>query len=120
MGDAETAGHGPEDPILRPEDGADHHPGADHDEDVRGQLLKQAYVLINGDRAAQYGDAYDTHERIARMWGALIGVELTPSHVAQMMICVKLVRAHRSPEYMDSWVDIAGYAALGGEFAHDR
>lgn len=114
-------GHGPTDPVDGPEDGTDHDPGPAYQEALRGQLLKQAYLLINGDRQDQYGDALDTHERIAIMWSALLGdrpdTEITPSDVALMMICVKLVRAMRTPEKADSWIDIAGYAALGGEMA---
>jgi hypothetical protein len=31
------------------------------------------------------------------------------------MIAVKMSRLIKTPEHEDSWVDIAGYAALGGE-----
>ena len=37
--------------------------------------------------------------------------------VALYMIGVKLVRAAANPGHVDSWVDIAGFAALGGEIA---
>lgn len=87
---------------------------------TREAVLETASSLINGDRADQYGDALDTHERIAGMWSWLLGereVELEAHDVALMMICVKLVRAIKNPQYADSWTDIAGYAALGAEMA---
>jgi hypothetical protein len=31
------------------------------------------------------------------------------------MIAVKLARLKTSPDHIDSWVDLAGYAAIGGE-----
>lgn len=122
MDSAETVGHGAEDPVVGSQDGTDHDPGPALDEALRGQLLKQAYLLINGDRQDQYGDAFDTHQRIANMWNTLVfreyGNRIEAHDVALMMICVKLVRATRSPEKADSWIDIAGYAALGGEMAN--
>lgn len=91
---------------------------------TRAGILAEAEVLINGDRALQYGDALDTHERIAELWGAVLGpkqaYEITPTDVALMMICVKIIRATRTPNKADSWIDIAGYAALGAEFANAR
>jgi hypothetical protein len=88
----------------------------------RDEVLDTARELINGDRAKQYGDAFDTHERIAEMWNALApeGAPLDASTVALMMICVKIIRATRTPEKADSWIDIAGYAALGAEFARAK
>jgi len=36
-----------------------------------------------------------------------------------MMILLKLARMKGNPSYADNWVDIAGYAACGGEIAGD-
>lgn len=88
----------------------------------RRDVLSTAADLISGDRAAQYRDAYDTHRSVAEMWGALlyhddVDVQINASTVALMLICLKVVRAAKNPEYADSWVDIAGYAALGAEMA---
>jgi hypothetical protein len=33
------------------------------------------------------------------------------------MALVKIARLANSPDHMDSWIDIAGYAACGGEIA---
>jgi len=85
----------------------------------RDYILSRARDLISGDRAAQYGDAWDTHARIGSLWGSLLNLDdpIPASEVAAMMICLKLIRAQRNPSYADSWIDIAGYAALGGEMA---
>tara|TARA_R110002073_G_scaffold319293_1_gene493850 strand:+ start:413 stop:547 length:135 start_codon:yes stop_codon:yes gene_type:complete len=38
----------------------------------RDEILKQAEALINGDRAKDYGDAFDNFGRIAAGWNAII------------------------------------------------
>ncbi len=52
---------------------------------------------------------------IAKLWSPLFGIEVTPSMVATAMIALKLARIARGHEAEDSYVDIAGYAAIGGE-----
>lgn len=89
----------------------------------REDILNAALDLINNDRAKDYGDAYDNHLRIAEGWniiirGALVSHgHLTPSHVALMMDWLKTSRLLESIDHADSWVDKAGYTALGAEFA---
>lgn len=85
----------------------------------RNAVLATAGELINGDRADDYGSAYDNHMRIAQIWSALIDVELSPEQVAMMMIGLKLSRLANSPDKIDSWVDICGYGALGGEMSNE-
>jgi hypothetical protein len=88
----------------------------------RSELLQKAEGLINGDRAKDYGDAYDNHARIADGWniilsGAMISHGfLTPSHVTLMMDWVKTSRLIETIDHEDSWIDKAGYTALGAEF----
>jgi hypothetical protein len=54
----------------------------------RDQILDNAKQLINGDRAKDYGDAYFTHDRIAKGWNVIaLGAieshgEITAAHVA--------------------------------------
>ena len=89
----------------------------------RGQILNQAKDLINGARAKDYGDAYDNHARIAEGWNIIIREALqssgylTPAHVTLMMDWVKTCRLLNKIDHEDSWVDKAGYTALGAEFA---
>lgn len=85
----------------------------------RNETLEMAERLINGDRADQYGDAFDTHERIGIMWSAILGLgygSIRAVDVALCMDAVKTIRAVKNPQYEDSWVDKAGYSALGAEF----
>jgi hypothetical protein len=85
----------------------------------RNAVLADAGMKINGDRARDYGAAYENHSRIGQMWGAILGVDISPSQVAMMMIALKLSRLTNRPDHLDSWVDVCGYAALGGEFCDD-
>jgi len=81
----------------------------------REELLQKASDLVNGDRAAVYGDAWDNHSRIARIWSGILGQHIKPEQVYMCMIGLKLARLANTPEHLDSWIDVAGYAALGGE-----
>jgi len=85
-------------------------------------VLDAAKSLINGDRAKDYGDAYDNHARIADGWNVIIRGALTshgyvtPSHVTLMMDWVKTSRLIETIDHEDSWIDKAGYTGLGAEF----
>ena len=81
----------------------------------REEILNKAEGLVNGPRAKAYGDAHDNHERIAKIWSVLLGKEVSVSQVYQCMVAVKLARLTVTPDHEDSWVDICGYGALGGE-----
>jgi hypothetical protein len=89
----------------------------------REQILSKAENLINGQRAKDYGDAYQNHQRIAEGWNVIMQEAysvfgyLTPSHVALMMDWLKTCRLLSTLDHEDSWVDKAGYTALGAEFA---
>lgn len=74
-------------------------------------ILTEAASLINGERAQQYGDATECFGRIAALWSALLDIVITPNDVANMMILLKVART-RDTYHRDSYVDIAGYAAL--------
>ena len=88
------------------------------------ELLRQAEKLINGQRAKDYGDAYHNHKRIAVGWNEIVkGAldshgHLTVAHVALMMDWVKTSRLIKSIDHVDSWLDKAGYTALGAGFTH--
>ena len=89
----------------------------------RDEVLNKAMQLINGPRAKDYGDAYDNHARIAEGWNIIMREALnttgylTPSHVALMMDWIKTCRLLNTIDHVDSWIDKAGYTALGAEFA---
>ena len=82
-------------------------------------FLKTAEELINGPRAKEYGPARKNHERIARIWSIILEHEVTPEQVVACMVGLKLARLSEDMTKDDSWVDIIGYAALGGAIVND-
>jgi hypothetical protein len=82
---------------------------------TRETVLRNANELINGDRAEMYGDASVAHDRIARVWSVILDTEVNAHQVCLLLAAMKMVRAAVNPEYTDSWIDMAGYAALGAE-----
>lgn len=83
----------------------------------RTDILDTAKQVVSVDRAASYGDVEDNFKAIATVWSARLGVEITSTQVALMMIDLKMCRAWNNPAHGDNWVDMAGYAACGGEIA---
>jgi len=89
----------------------------------RDEILDKSKELINGQRAKDYGDAFNNHSRIAEGWniimnGALVSHGyLTEQHVVLMMDWVKTARLLNTLDHDDSWIDKVGYSALGGEFS---
>jgi hypothetical protein len=81
----------------------------------RSKALKKAEQLITGERAKSYGDSYETHENIAKIWSVLLGKEVTVHDVYRCMIAVKCVRLTKTPKHEDSMIDIIGYGALAME-----
>lgn len=63
-------------------------------------------------RGADYGDPVANHERIAALWSAFLGFEVSAHDVAVCMILVKVSRLASSPGHVDSLVDIDGYARI--------
>ena len=86
----------------------------------RADTLPTAEQLINGDRARNYGDAATNFQRIADLWTPILGVTVTSEQVALCLTQLKIARLIQSPTHEDSWVDAAGYIALGGEIAGKR
>jgi hypothetical protein len=88
----------------------------------REQVLAGAMQCVMRDRNATHGDPEDNFRDIAEFWttylrGRFPGVSLASYDVAAMMALVKISRITTSPAQMDHWVDVAGYAACGGEVA---
>ena len=83
-------------------------------------VLEEAKDLIYGQRADDYGDAQSNFQRMADLVNPIIRKadgNLTATDMALVMIQVKIARLQESPDHEDSWVDIAGYAALGAQIA---
>lgn len=88
------------------------------------KLLDAAKATV-ADRGTAYGGVEDNFGRIARLWSAHLlnrtGTifTFTPDDVAQMMVLLKVARLENQPNHLDSWTDIAGYAACGAEITQD-
>lgn len=86
---------------------------------TRIELLDLANECVCGDRNLQYGEPEDNFSRVATLWNAYLGkMYVTSYDVAVMMCLFKIARLQSSAfESVDSWVDLIGYAACGGEIA---
>lgn len=85
----------------------------------RKQVLEAAEKLVDGDRQTDYGTPKQNFQRIADLWNAYLSERpagtLKDIDVAAMMILLKVARVAGSNSKDDNWIDIAGYAACGGE-----
>lgn len=88
---------------------------------LREQLLEAASEKITVQRAAEYGPAGQSFERIAALWTAremhVTNRVYTAVDVAHMLALLKVARLAHQPSHGDSYEDLIGYAALGGELA---
>lgn len=75
---------------------------------VNETILQEAQRLVHGDRQNDYGHPYHDFSRTAKLWAAILGVEVTPRQVALCMIQVKVSRECNRPK-RDNRVDICGY-----------
>lgn len=83
----------------------------------RQEILEAATKCVCGEREQDYGSPEDNFNRIATYWSAHLGMEITAEDVAVMMALLKIARIGTGTATDDSWVDLAGYAACGGELA---
>lgn len=84
---------------------------------TREKILAEAKKNVCGQREQDYGSPEDSFGMIAELWTAYAGYSFNSYDVAVMMALLKVARLSNSPNHMDSWVDLAGYAACGGEIA---
>jgi hypothetical protein len=84
---------------------------------TRSAILDTAREAVTKDRAATHGALESSFGQIAAIWSVRLGVTVTPAQVAIMMIDLKTVRGWGNPGHLDNWVDMADYAACGGELA---
>lgn len=79
-------------------------------------ILNTANDIINGERKEDYGDAFDSFDRIAGLWSSYLDHHISPVDVAHMMILMKVSRGTNHAKFNkiheDNLVYIAGYSAL--------
>lgn len=83
----------------------------------RKSILENAIKCVCGDGDKQYGNPEDNFAKIAEYWSAYLGKEINAVDVAMMMSLFKIARIQTGTGTLDSFIDLAGYAACGGEIA---
>ena len=92
---------------------------------TREMILDAARECVCGRREQDYGSPERNFNTIADLWSAYlqgIGVEidfLEAKDVAAMMALMKIARIASGHGKADNWVDLAGYAACGGELEEE-
>ena len=87
---------------------------------VRQSVLEQAIKCVCGDREKDYGTPEDNFKVIADLWTAYFGQTFTAVDVAVFLALVKIGRIAGGHGKEDNWVDLAGYAACGGEIESEK
>ena len=87
---------------------------------TRKDILSEAERCVCGQRDQDYGSPENNFSTIANLWGDYKGVAFTPLDVAMMMALLKIARIRTGNATDDCFVDLAGYAARGGEIAGDE
>ena len=73
---------------------------------TRKEILEAAQKCVCGDREQDYGSPEKSFMAIAK---------ILPEDVAAMMCLFKIARIATGHGKADNWIDLAGYAACGGE-----
>jgi hypothetical protein len=97
-------------------------------EDVASEVMRSMLSTASKtvvEKSETYGRPYANHKRIADLWKSYLdgsihnrfgtdgSPHIGPHDVAIMMMLVKISRLENDPRSVDSWMDLAGYAAVG-------
>lgn len=86
-------------------------------------LLEQfdtAYANVTLDRRDIYGAPEDTYRRIAALRSVVDECPDPQVREVLAMVVTKVARLVQTPDHLDSWVDVAGYARCGVMLLNDR
>lgn len=89
-------------------------------------MMEAADILVGAaETLVQRGAIRDQHaersmSRIVAAFNSLTGHQLTENEGWIFMATLKLARASGGKPHVDDWLDLAGYAALGGEHCAAR
>lgn len=86
----------------------------------RTEILDTAKRCVVGDREQDYGSPKRNFERIAELWSSYLGHPIVAKDVAAMLALLKIARIASGHAKADNWVDLAGYAACGGEIESEE
>ena len=92
---------------------------------TRDEILTAAQRCVSGDREQDYGSPENNFKIIAALWNSYLCGEfldespeaaiIKPKDVAAMLALLKIARISSGHAKADNWIDLAGYAACGGE-----
>lgn len=85
---------------------------------TRKEILAEAERCVCTNRENEYGSPENNFAKIADLWNAYCGFNewgFDSKDVAAMLVLLKVARVNSGHAKADNWVDIAGYAACGGE-----
>ena len=80
-----------------------------------GDLLVETLRL-----RTRYGEPREHMETVAKIWEVILDVKVEPYKVALCMDALKTARLLNDPNNKDSWIDKAGYSAIGAELAGEK
>ncbi len=92
---------------------------------TREVILDTVKLCVCSDRNNQYGEPEDNFATIALFWETYLNscegnnVGIGAKDVAVMMALLKIARIATGNPKADNWIDLAGYAACGGEIEED-
>lgn len=88
----------------------------------RAEILRAAEKCVNGDRQQDYGTPESNFACVANLWNACLGLEakIDAKDVACMLALLKIARTSTGNGKTDNWIDLAGYAACGGEIENGQ
>ena len=89
---------------------------------TRAYILDKANQCVNGDREGDYGSPENNFNTVATLWSDYIFakpgnpvLDIDAKDVAAMLALLKIARIASGKKKDDNWIDLAGYAACGGE-----
>lgn len=71
-------------------------------------ILDEAKRIVYGERGENYGHPFEDFSRTAKIWSAILDIQVTPEQVALCMVGLKISREVNRPK-RDNVVDGAGY-----------
>ena len=86
---------------------------------TRSEILAEADLCVSGNREQDYGSPEQNFKTISLLWSVYL--QRTPRNyisevdVAAMLSLLKIARIASGNAKADNWIDLAGYAACGGE-----
>ena len=93
---------------------------------TRKEILDTAEKTVCTDRNEIYGGPENSFQMIGDLWARYIRekcvgpdtvVDIGADDVAALMALFKIARIATGRYHADNWIDLAGYAACGGEIA---